>query len=109
LRLVDPCFYHLDTALFALDDTIAYFPEAFSPGSRAVLERMFPDAIAAGPADAAVLGLNAVCDGRHVVLDAAATGLISELRRRGYEPVPVDLSELRKAGGGAKCCTLELR
>jgi len=24
-------------------------------------------------------------------------------------PVPVDVSELRKAGGGPKCCTLELR
>jgi len=23
--------------------------------------------------------------------------------------VPVDMSELLKAGGGAKCCTLELR
>ena len=25
------------------------------------------------------------------------------------EPVPVDVSELAKAGGGPKCCTLELR
>ena len=33
LRLVDPAFYHLDTALAALDDRhIAYYPEAFSPG-----------------------------------------------------------------------------
>jgi N-dimethylarginine dimethylaminohydrolase len=109
LRLVDPRFYHLDTALFSLGDNVAYFPKAFSPGSRAVLERMFPDAVMAAPADAAVLGLNAVCDGRHVVIEAAATALIGELRRRGYQPIPVDLSELRKAGGGPKCCTLELR
>ncbi|HEX6472935.1 MAG TPA: amidinotransferase [Streptosporangiaceae bacterium] len=109
LRLVDPRFYHLDTALFPLGDTVAYYPGAFSSGSRAVLERMFPDAIIAGAADAGVLGLNAVCDDRHVIIDAAAAGLIDELRRRGFEPIPVDLSELRKAGGGAKCCTLELR
>ncbi|HEY7488926.1 MAG TPA: hypothetical protein VH912_31090 [Streptosporangiaceae bacterium] len=87
----------------------SYFPGAFSPGSRAVLERMFPDAISAGEADAAVLGLNAVSDGRHIVINAEATGLIGELDGRGYEPIPVDLSELRKAGGGPKCCTLELR
>ena len=31
------------------------------------------------------------------------------LLARGYQPVPVELSELRKAGGGPKCCTLELR
>jgi len=31
------------------------------------------------------------------------------LAERGFEPIGVDLSELRKAGGGPKCCTLELR
>jgi N-dimethylarginine dimethylaminohydrolase len=110
LRLVDPRFYHLDTALFPIaDDNVAYYPGAFSPGSRMVLERIFPDAIVASEADAAVLGLNAVCDGRNVVINAEATALIDRLRTRGYEPVPVDLSELRKAGGGPKCCTLEIR
>ncbi|MER7541702.1 dimethylargininase [Spirillospora sp. NPDC127506] len=110
LRLVDPRFYHLDTALFPLGGgNVAYYPGAFSPGSRAVLERLFPDAVVADEEDAAVLGLNAVCDGRSVVINTEATGLIKTLEARGYEPVPVDLSELRKAGGGPKCCTLELR
>ncbi|TYK52902.1 dimethylargininase [Actinomadura decatromicini] len=110
LRLVDPRFYHLDTALFPLGDgNVAYYPGAFSPGSRTVLERLFPDAVVADERDAAVLGLNAVCDGRHIVIDAEATGLIASLRIHGYEPVPVNMSELRKAGGGPKCCTLELR
>jgi len=110
LRLVDPRFYHLDTALFPLGgDNVAYYPGAFSPGSRAVLERLFPDAVLASSADAAVLGLNAVCDGRNVVLNLEATGLIDLLEDRGYQVVPIDLSELRKAGGGPKCCTLELR
>ena len=60
-------------------------------------------------ADAAVFGLNAVSDGRHVVLPSAATDLVDQLRERGYVPVGVDLSELLKAGGSVKCCTLELR
>ena len=45
LELVDPYFYHLDTALFVLssdDRTIAYYPEAFSPGSREVLAPAVP-------------------------------------------------------------------
>jgi N-dimethylarginine dimethylaminohydrolase len=110
LQLVDPRFYHLDTALCVLDDrTVAYLPEAFSPGSQAVLRRLFPDAVLATAADAAVLGLNAVSDGRHVVLPAQATGLSAALRDRGYDTIGVDLSELRKAGGGPKCCTLVLR
>jgi N-dimethylarginine dimethylaminohydrolase len=110
LALVDPRFYHLDTALAVLDEeTVAYYPEAFSEGSREVLRRMFPDAVLASAQDAAVLGLNAVSDGHTVVLSADATGLAEQLRQRGYRPVGVDLSELRKAGGSAKCCTLELR
>jgi N-dimethylarginine dimethylaminohydrolase len=110
LRLVDPCFYHLDTALCVLDDrTVAYLPEAFSPGSRTALRRLFPDAVIASRSDAEVFGLNAVSDGRHVVLPEQATGLAAALRDRGYEPIGVDLSELRKAGGGPKCCTLVLR
>jgi len=56
-----------------------------------------------------VLGLNAVSDGRHVVLPGQAAGLAAQMKAAGFEPVPVDLSELLKAGGGPKCCTLELR
>ncbi|SCF94715.1 MULTISPECIES: dimethylargininase [unclassified Streptomyces] len=110
LRLVDPYFYHLDTALFALDDeNVAYYPGAFSPGSRAVLERLFPDALLATPDDAMAFGLNSVSDGCHVIISPRATSLIEGLTRRGYVPVPVELSEFHKAGGGAKCCTQEIR
>lgn len=110
LDLVDPRFYHLDTALAVLDDqTVAYYPGAFSITSQATLALLFPDAVIADEADAAVLGLNAVSDGRHVVLTAAAPGLAGQLAERGFVPVPVDLSELLKGGGGVKCCTLELR
>lgn len=110
LDLIDPSYYHLDTALCVLDaHTIAYFPEAFSTQSQIKLEELFPDAIIADAADAAVLGLNAVSDGLHVVLPMEASALAEKLRARGFRPVPVALSELRKAGGGPKCCTLELR
>jgi N-dimethylarginine dimethylaminohydrolase len=109
LQLVDPRFYHLDTALAVLGTTIAFLPEAFSDASVRVLRQLFPDAIEADIADAGVLGLNAVCDGTHVVMAEQATRLIDLVAARGFVPVPVDLSELLKAGGGAKCCTLELR
>jgi N-dimethylarginine dimethylaminohydrolase len=114
LSLVDPRYYHLDTALLVLDDSplapaVAYYPSAFSAGSREVLSRLYPDAIIATDADAACLGLNGVSDGRNVVLPIEATGLADQLVTRGYDPVMVDISELRKAGGGPKCCTMELR
>lgn len=111
LQLVDPHYYHLDTALTVLGGPagVAYLPEAFSAGSRKVLRQLFPDAVIASATDAAVLGLNAVSDGHRVVLPMQARGLAAQLTQRGYQPVGVDLSELRKAGGGPKCCTLEVR
>ena len=110
VRLVDPRYYHLDTALCVLDaGTAAYYPPAFDEDGRAMLAALFSELIEASDADAEVLGLNAVSDGRHVVLPEQATGLAAQLVARGFEPIGVDLSELRKAGGGPKCCTLELR
>lgn len=110
LTLVDPDYYHLDTALAVLDEkTVAYYPGAFSPGSLAVLRRLFPDAVIASAEEAAVFGLNATSDGLNVVLPQNATALADQLRDRGFRPVGVDLSELLKAGGSVKCCTLELR
>ncbi|MFD1148099.1 dimethylargininase [Saccharothrix hoggarensis] len=110
LQLTDPRYYHLDVALFVLaDDLVAYYPDAFSPGSQKVLRRLFPDAVIATGTDAACLGLNAVSDGRHVVLPVEATDLADQVARRGFDPVFVDISELRKSGGGPKCCTMELR
>jgi len=119
LRLTDPRFYHLDTAIAVLDPVegpggveranIAYLPSAFDDASRAILEERYPDAIRVSDADGAVFGLNAASDGLHVFLSPRATGFAEQLRERGYRPVPVDLSELLLGGGGIKCCTLELR
>jgi N-dimethylarginine dimethylaminohydrolase len=110
LQLVDARYYHLDTALTVLGgDDIAYLPEAFSDSSRRVLQQLFPDAMLASPADAAVLGLNAVSDGRHVAMPAAARRLAAQFAERGYVPVPIEFTELLRAGGGPKCCTLEIR
>jgi len=114
LRLIDPRFYHLDTAISVLDPVgedanIAYLPSAFDADSRAVLRARFPEAIEVSDADGAVFGLNSASDGFNVFISPRATGFEAQLRERGYHPVPIDLSELLLGGGGIKCCTLELR
>ncbi|MDP9814878.1 dimethylargininase [Spirilliplanes yamanashiensis] len=110
LHLVDASYYHLDTALAALDDAnVVYYPEAFSPASQRVLRQLFPDAVLADRADAEAFGLNLVGDGRHVVLNTEATGMAGKLRAAGYEPVPVELGELKRGGGSVKCAVAELR
>ncbi|MBM7821098.1 N-dimethylarginine dimethylaminohydrolase [Cellulosimicrobium cellulans] len=134
LELVDPRFYHLDTALTVLRGgsgsapgaqvpdgdahpgltgpppvDVVYYPPAFSPAAQEVLRERYPDALLATEEDAVVLGLNAVSDGAHVVHAPRAEGLAAALRERGYETIAVDTSELLRGGGGAKCCTLEIR
>jgi len=130
LRLIDPRFYHLDTAISVLDPVegtstssgagggsgggvekanIAYLPSAFDEASRRILEERYPDAIQVSDADGAVFGLNSASDGYNVFISPRATGFEAQLRERGYNPVLIDLSELLLGGGGIKCCTLELR
>jgi N-dimethylarginine dimethylaminohydrolase len=116
LELVNPSFYHLDTAVAVLDPVavngqanIAYLPSAFNERGLAVLRERFPDAIIVSEEDAAILGLNSYSDGYNVVIASRAKGFEAQLRERGYNPIGVDLSELLLAGGGVKCCTLELR
>jgi N-dimethylarginine dimethylaminohydrolase len=116
LTLVNPNFYHLDTAISVLDPltddvtaNIAYLPSAFDDASRAKLEQLYPDAILVSEEDGSVLGLNSISDGLNVVIARRATGFEKQLRERGYNPIGVDLSELLLGGGGVKCCTLELR
>lgn len=119
LDLVDPRFYHLDTAIAVLDPVegpggveranIAYLPHAFSDESQRVLAERYPDAIRVSDDDGAVFGLNSSSDGYNVIISPRATGFEAQLRERGYNPVLVDLSELLLGGGGIKCCTLELR
>lgn len=116
LRLVDERFYHLDVALTVLDSEavdgparIAYLPSAFDAAGQALLAERFPDSIIVSEEEAAILALNSVSDGRNVVVAQDAHGYIALLADAGYTPIPVDLSELLKSGGGVKCVTQELR
>ncbi|WP_368862325.1 dimethylargininase [Frankia sp. Mgl5] len=110
LELVDPRFYHLDTALCVLtEDLVAYYPAAFSARSNALLRETFPGALTVSEREAVAFALNAVSDGLHVVISADAVGFASTLRDHGFIPVGVATDEIRRGGGGAKCCTLELR
>lgn len=109
LRLVDPRYYHLDTAMSVVADSVAYLPDAFDAPSRAEIVRRFPDAIEVSTDEAGVLGLNSFGDGTHIVLTDRATRFIADLEARGHQVVGIELPELLKGGGSVKCCTLELR
>jgi len=109
LRLVDPRFYHLDTAMCPLtDDVLMYYRGAFDEAGRDALRSHFSVVIEADEADAAGFGLNAVSDGETVVLSSAARGLAAALPGYGFRAMGLDMSEFRKSGGAVKCCSLDL-
>ncbi len=111
LPLVDPRFYHLDTALCVLPcGGLIYYPQAFAPAALAAIhEHVAPaDRIALSQSDAARFAANAVCVGHAVVLSSCGDALRGKLERRGYAVVETPLDVFQKSGGSACCLTLRL-
>jgi N-dimethylarginine dimethylaminohydrolase len=111
LNLIDPRFYHLDTCLCPLaSEYLLYFPAAFDEKSRALIELLVPKGkrIAVEEGDALEFCCNAVDLDGYVFMNGASENLQNRLRSAGFTPVITPLSEFMKAGGGAKCLTLNL-
>ncbi len=111
LTLVDPRFYHLDTCLCPLPDGfLMYFPGAFDEQSRVAIETFVPEnrRIAVDADDALKFCCNAVALDDLVVLNDASPALQERLKHANLIPVATPLGEFIKAGGAARCLTLDL-
>jgi len=111
LKLIDPRFYHLDTALCPLSaGEVLYTPMAFTAAGRAAItERVAPaQRIEIAAEDACRLAANAVCVGNTIVLSDCSDRLRAVLAERGYEVVAAPLPSFLKSGGSAFCLTLRL-
>ncbi|WP_406283284.1 dimethylarginine dimethylaminohydrolase family protein [Embleya sp. NBC_00896] len=110
LELADPRFPALGSALTVLaEHTAAYYPGAFTPTALRRLTRVFPERIEVDEADALALGLDAVSDGRSVVLGDTTPALATRLAGRGFRTIELDMSAFAAHGAGARSCVLELR
>jgi N-dimethylarginine dimethylaminohydrolase len=110
LELVNPHWYHLDTAFCPLPDgqAIAY-AKAFSTKSVAALNEAFgANIIWVSDADATSFACNAVSVDQTIIMHRASAGLKSALAQRDFEVIETDVSEFLKAGGSCKCLTLEI-
>jgi N-dimethylarginine dimethylaminohydrolase len=108
LELVHGRWYHLDTAFFALSDSlVAYYPGAFDPYAQQVIEDRF-ETIVVEDDEALHFACNAVVLGRTIVMPAGCPKLKAEMESRGYRVFDVSLTEFLKAGGAAKCLVLHL-
>jgi N-dimethylarginine dimethylaminohydrolase len=111
LELVDPRFYHMDTALRPLPGgEVIYYPGAFSAAGRAEINRRV-DADRRIPLkfdDARRLAANAVLIGRTLILSSCSNRLREALDARGYRVVTAPLDAFLRSGGSAFCLTLRL-
>ncbi|HVJ55608.1 MAG TPA: ornithine--oxo-acid transaminase [Aliidongia sp.] len=111
LELVDPRFYHLDTAFCVLSGgDILYVPSAFTEeGVELVRTLVGPEhMIPVADEDAEALAANSVSVGRDVVFGHCGTSLRATLVKRGYQVHTVPLGSFGRSGGSAYCLTLRL-
>jgi len=110
VELVDPHWYHLDTAFCPLPhgQAIAY-EKAFSGVSVSALNDAFgANIIWVREEEARNFACNAVAIGQAVIMHKASAELRSALEQRGFEVIETDVSEFMKSGGSCKCLTLEI-
>jgi ornithine aminotransferase len=111
LELVDPRFYHLDTAFCVLSGgEVLYVPGAFTEEGRQLMRDLIgPERlIAVEDADAEALAANSVAVGRDLVFGSCGPALEAKLNARGYVVHRVPLGSFGRSGGSAYCLTLRL-
>jgi N-dimethylarginine dimethylaminohydrolase len=108
LELVQP-FYHLDLALFPIDtNTLAYFPGAFTSESAARIESLAQRIIYLDDQEVMRFVANNKKVGDTILFNGNKYPKFeAAVKELGYYVMHINTSEFNKAGGGAKCMTLE--
>jgi ornithine--oxo-acid transaminase len=101
--------FHVDTCITPLDaNTLAYVAGSLSAESMESVRGLGADLIEISVEEGLRLAGNCITINGHVVLSTTeAPAFSAALESAGFTPVPLDLSEFAKSGGGAKCLTLE--
>jgi N-dimethylarginine dimethylaminohydrolase len=111
LQLVDPRYYHLDTAFCPLPTgDVIYHAGAFSDEGRLEIAARIAEhkRIVLSDEEAAHFSANAVCAGHTIVMSRCTDALRKRLERRGYQVVATPLDTFLQSGGSAACLTLRL-
>ena len=106
LQLINPYFYHLDTALFISEEGIAVaFKNAFSSWSwqKLLKSHAIDRLIEVDPEEAMAFGCNLVQMGQTLIVGSFLPKLIKKLGVIGYQLVHLPLTQFQKAGGSAAC------
>lgn len=107
-KLIDPYFYDFDTAFCPVGDkAVLYYPEAYDEEDRKRVAAI-EDAIPMTKEQAEhFVGNSVYVDGK-LLVSFLDDDLQQKLASINVEPVLLNMSEFKKAGGGIKCLTLYL-
>lgn len=108
-ELVNPYFYHLDTALTPLSpEIVVYNPQSFTKEGIDTIHKTFKTYIETNEVDSKVIACNMVRVGKHVVHGAGISAELQEaLTNLGFVLHAIDTTEYIKGGGSVKCVSFE--
>ena len=108
LHLIDPYFYDFDTTFCPVGDRgVLYFPDAYDAEGKEIAKNI-DGAIALTKEQAANFVCNSVYVDGKILVSFLDDDLKKKLKKLDVEPILLDMSEYKKAGGGIKCLTLYL-
>ncbi|KIL35459.1 hypothetical protein SD71_13095 [Cohnella kolymensis] len=106
---IDRAYLHLDCVFNVLspEEALVFSPALERQGLVKIASRY--DLIEVDRSEQFKLGTNVLSVGNKRVFSLPGNVKVNtELRRRGYDVIEVDLSEIIKSGGSFRCCTLPL-
>lgn len=106
LELVDPRWYHLDTCFCPLNNSLMWYPGAFSEKSQQLIRDSFKYNIPVTESDALLFCCNCLRIGDKLFMPRGSV-VVTQLRALNYNVMEFDLGEFLKAGGSAKCLVLD--
>lgn len=107
LELTNEWFYHLDTCFCPLNESHAlFYPPAFDPYARRVLENQIPYLIPVSTEEANRFACNAIVAGKSIAMNDGCPKVREQVESLGFAVFETPLGEFIKAGGSAKCLVL---
>ncbi|MBU9713638.1 dimethylarginine dimethylaminohydrolase family protein [Evansella tamaricis] len=103
-------YLHLDCVFNIISPTEAlFFPEAFTKKEIDVLQSYY-ELIPVSKEEQFTLGTNILSIGNKKIISLPVNKDVNnQLKKRGFEVIEVDISEIIKSGGSFRCCTLPLK
>ena len=102
-------YLHLDCVFNVISPHEAiYFPEAFTKKEISTLKNHF-DLIEVSNDEQFTLGTNVLSIGQKKIISLPVNKYVNaQLRKRGFEVIEVNITEIIKSGGSFRCCTLPI-